>query len=315
MKYILRGLEIGEVSLVDKAANKRKFLLIKSEQGGKEMPMTEVIISCDESREELLKSVAEMEDNEISLLKSLMEDDDLEDIKKAGISEKAMKAVKMALGALKGVKDELPKDIMEKLASIGGYEMPKTEKACDEEGKDKMKKSVGGYTIVKNEDGTVDYSDVPEEVRPLVKSLWEQNEESAKQAAEAERIAKEERDARVLKEYVSKAAELKNLATDVDKFGAILKAANEKLDAEQYEELDRVLKAAEEAVAQSVLLKEAGRAGDNDNDDGSAYSKLEKAAMQINKDEGDKFPTFEQAFVEAGRRDPDLAAKERAERV
>lgn len=273
MKYILRELEVGEVSLVDKAANKRKFLLVKSEKGGNEMPMTEIILSCDESKEDILKSVAEMDDSQVALLKSVMEldesqatlfksllepgDESIEELKKAKMSEKAVAAVKAALKALRGVKEELPEDIMKKLAACGGYAYPE-EKAMDGEKdkeKDKMKKEFGGFVIQKNEDGTTDFSNVPEEVRPLVKSLWEKNEESAKKAEDAERIAKAERDARIMKEFVTKAEGLQNLSNDPITLGAILKSASESLTADQYTELQRVLDAAESAVAESKLFK------------------------------------------------------------
>lgn len=335
----LTELDVVEVSLVDKAANKRKFLIMKNDGniGESDMPKEKedngVVLNVEsEATAEVLKSIAEMDDDRIAAIKSLSEldqetlttllkyeesDKDLaEAITKAGISDKAQKAVKVALQALSSVKNELGDDIMKKLAAAGGFPAPKDDEKKKPEGdkemteKSKDKGSDPMALVKKNDDGTADFTDVPENVRPLVEQLWKQNEETAQRAAENERILKEERDTRVLKEYVHKAEGFKHLGVDPEKFGGILKSASEKLSTEEFAELNRVLKAADEKMA--PLFKELGTGGDGE-EDTSAYAQLEKKAEEIQKS-SDGSLTKQQAFTKALDLYPDLAKKEMEER-
>ena len=108
----------------------------------------------------------------------------------------------------------------------------------------------------------MDFSGVPEAVRPAIEALWKENEAITKRAIEAEKVAKEERDKRVLKEYVEKAAaELADLpGAKAEDLGAVLKGIEEK-DPALYAKLYPVLKASSEAIAKGQLFAELGRGG------------------------------------------------------
>lgn len=99
-------------------------------------------------------------------------------------------------------------------------------------------------------------SDVLAKLDPEVRKMVEDAQTRAEQA---EAIAKAERDARVTAEFISKAEALSELSVNPTEFGPVLKAAAETLDPEQYAEIERVLKAANEAVASAGMWNEFGK--------------------------------------------------------
>lgn len=259
MTQRLKDLDAVEVSLVPKGANRKRFLITKSEEESTVLD------------EAILKAILETElENEAKVEEVL---------KAANMSEKAQGAVRGALKILSAYKESLPKDILKTLGELAGYGYPEpTQKQKDEEDKkkeeeakkaeeakkqaDKEKdKEKYGYPV-KKADGTVDFSGVPEGIRPAVEALWKENEAITKRAIEAEKVAKEERDKRVLKEYVEKAAaELADLpGAKAEDFGAVLKGIEEK-DPALYAKLYPVLKASSEAIAKGQLFAELGRGG------------------------------------------------------
>lgn len=320
----LTDLDVVEVSLVDKAANKRKFLILKS-QGGDAMD-NELILNCEDGMEDILKAIALAGDDEAAWEAEL---------KKAKLTDKGMKAVKAALRALNGVKMELPKNILEALARLGGYgyaapEMEKQkakeedmakqkakeeedmakQKAKDEEEMAKQKKDKEKYGYKMKKDGSPDFDSIPDEVRPMVESLWKQSNEAILKAQATEATLAKERDERLTKEFIQKArTSFGRLSIKADEFGPILKAAFQKLDKAEYEELDRVLRSADEAMDQ--LFIEKGTSLSDDAGTQPAVIKLEKAAEKIATRDG---ITREQAFIKALNEYPDLAAQERKER-
>lgn len=100
MSRILSDLRPIEVSLVDRPAVRRKFLILKRDGGA---PMDE------ETVRELLDIMTIPTEGETEL------------IAKAGVSGRAATAVKGALRLLAAYKDELPDDLMCDLAGIAGY--------------------------------------------------------------------------------------------------------------------------------------------------------------------------------------------------
>jgi len=324
----LTDLEVFEVSLVDKAANKRNFLILKNE--GDE-DMNELILNVEQGHEEILKAIAAAlttegasdifkavtpmvsDEAEATVLKSILVEDKelLNAIIKAGISEKAQSAVKAALKALKAVEGEMPEDIMKMLAKAGGLPFPfaKPKPGEDDEKKEPAKKSYG--EIKKNEDGSLDLSDVPEEVRPMVESLWKANEANTVRLASTEKTLKAERDERVLKEFIQKASSFDKLTVDPKVFGPVMMKAADAMDEADYLELERVLRAADEGLVN--LFKQTGTGLSEDEDlVETAVDKLDKAAVVIAKRDG---VTPEVAFTKAMDENPTLAAQERQERA
>jgi len=251
--YQLSDLEIPEVSLVPRGAVKKRFFIYKSEEGS--------------LMEEILKAVLETE----------LEDENKVDeiLKAAKLSDKARNAVKGALRLLNAYKDELPRDIMKTLANLAGYGYPEpTGKAGDKKDeKDDKKKKYGYPAPTKKEDGSWDFSGIPEEVRPAVEALWKEQQEAVKKAEELEKVLKEERDKQLRKEYIQKAAdEFANLPIKPEEFGLVLKGLAEKAP-EEYTKLEGVLKAANEAIEKGALYAEIGRGGIPAGD--SAIAKVE----------------------------------------
>lgn len=286
----LRDLEAVEVSLVPKGANRKKFLLFKSEEV---TPM-----------EEILKAI----------LETNLEDEPKVDevLKAAKISDKAQNAVKGALRLLNAYKDELPKDIMKTLAGLAGYGYP--EPAQKQKGKDDdddKKKKYGYPAPVKKEDGSWDFSGVPEDVRPMVEALWKEHLEEVKKREELERVLKEERDKQATKEFIQKAeTEFGNLPTDPKEFGPVLKELASKAP-EEYKKLEGVLKAANEVIEKGALFAEFGRSAQTGGN--SALDKLNAKAEEIRK--ADPKLSRQQAFARAVDENPDLYLQYRREEV
>lgn len=343
----LFDLDVQEVSLVDKAANKRKFLVLKAHgKGATKMETNELILDVEDGFEDIIKAVA-LSDNPSEAEKQL------EEIAKAAkLSDKGKKACQMALRVLQAVKTDMPKDMMKKLAEMAGYGyappeetkkangasntgygMPAEEeeqqkakakaKADEEAMKAKAKAKADeetmkaktedknkikyGYKLKKNDDGTPDMSDIPEEMRSIVATLWKQNEESIVKAQALENTLSQEREERRTREFVAKAAEFKNLSIKADQFGPIMKKMADKLDEGEFAEVSRLLKSADDSLG--VIFKEIGSGMVED--ETNVYSKIEKAAQQIAKRDS---ITKEQAWVKALDEHPDLAREERLER-
>lgn len=349
----LSQIDVGEVSLVDKAANKRKFLILKS-KGEEDMP--ELILEVKKGSEDFFKNLAESVIKDDSILKVIesvqdenvrksldlvtgddvvkailkaMEDDTVKatleivsksktsmgvisaiakdsdidaDVEAAinkaeGTGEKKLniaQAIKAALKALSTAKADLPKDIMDTLAKFSG-----------------IKKAVSGLTgIRKNDDGSLDLSDVPENMHATVTALFKSNEEATRKVEETEKVLKAERNERLNAAFIEKAQGYTRLSMDATTFGPILKKMAEDLTNEEFAEVERVLKAASNSLDE--LFKAKGvDGGSNEDDDNSAYSQLAKKAEVIAKRDG---ITPQQAFVKALDEYPKLAEQEREEK-
>lgn len=223
----LTDLDVFEVSLVPRGANRKKFLVLKEEVNGMDL---------EELYEIVTKTEAEGEEA-------------LEELTKAGLSEKAINAVKGALRLLNAYKDELPKDILKTLAGLAGYGYP--------EPQEKAQESKEERPDIKKDDGTLNLEAIPEEVRPAIEALWKEHEEAIRKAQELEAVLKEERDRQLTKEFVAKASAFANLPIKPEELGPVLKRVSESSQ-EDYQLIEQVLKAADEALGQSRLFAELG---------------------------------------------------------
>lgn len=124
---------------------------------------------------------------------------------------------------------------------------------------------------------------------------------------DAEAIIKVERDERLKKEYIAKAASFAGLAVKPDEFGLVLKAIFEKSPTE-YATLESVLKAADAALTQSKFFNELGGNGTGVN---SAFAKVEAMAKEIIT-KGATI-TKEQAIAKVLNDNPNLYAEYRKE--
>jgi|GEM_PF-1716486 len=256
----LSNLEAIEISLVPKAANLKKFLILKSE-GGSEM-------------EEILKSILEME---------LENETEIEEVLKAkGLSDKAIGACKMALKVLNAYKEEVPANIISSLEDVCkakekyGYKMP--EKKAKEKNGYPAPKQCETKKPTKKSDGTYDLEGVPEEVKPMLESLWKEHDEMIAKNIALEESLKKINDEKITKEYVEKAKEFDSLNSETEELGKVLKSIAE-FDNAAYEKVLGILKSANEVVKKSDVFKEYGSSGTGDA--GSAWAKIENMANSI----------------------------------
>jgi len=260
----LTNLETLGVSLVRRGANKRKFAITKSEG-----PI------MDEKAIELLTTV----------LKEASYDGEekvLEQLKKAQLDEKAMNAVNGAIRILSAFSDnpEIKKLLAGLKAAVGGegYPMPKAAKKADD-------KKPTGYPMPMQKA----LEGMPDEQRaafePVMKALWEASEAAAteriqkaeERAVKTEAILKSERDERLSKEFVAKAAtEYSNVPGKSEELGAILKSLHD-ASPELCSKIEGVLKSAQAILKEGSILVEKGRAGEGNASD-DPWSNIEKAA-------------------------------------
>lgn len=271
----LKGLNVEEVSLVKKPANERKFLIVKQERGYN-MELDVVLKSLDDLEIDL--------ENEEDIEKSL---------KKMKLSDQACKAVKGALKLMSAYKEQMPKDMMAKMAMMAGYgmpgapgemvyEIPVTQaKMPPDKGKGGTPPNLYAPPMaakkVKKEDGTLDLDAIPEESRELVQMLWKEQETAIKKADQLEADLKIEREIRITKEYQERGAKFPNIGT-AESVGAILKTAYE-VSAEYGLQVETSLKDADSRIEKSELFKEIG--SEASGVDGGAWGKIEELAKSI----------------------------------
>lgn len=145
---------------------------------------------------------------------------------------------------------------------------------------------------------------VDERVAELLKARdVEQSDRIAKAEAaaeQAEQVAKDERDRRLSKEYLEKAAEAPNFAP-APELAVVLRKADEgvALEPEEAEKLAGWIKAANSVIATSQFFNEFGAGGSSDS--GSAMAIIAKKAAELRKDD----PKLSQAQAEAQVMDSD----------
>lgn len=165
----------------------------------------------------------------------------------------------------------------------------------------------------KEEEAEINKADLDPAVRAYIekqeaaaRANAERAEKAEKTAESAETIAKAERDARLTREFVAKAESYRALPINKDEFGAVLKAAAEKLTKGEFEAIDTVLKAADEQIAKGELFKERGRSGDGPKPEGARAEVTTKAA-ELRK--SDPRLTEAAAMQQVFKADPDLASR------
>lgn len=307
---VLTGLETAKVALVNRGANKKpRFPVWKSE----EIDMNEM--------QEILGAILEVEaENE----------NKIEEIFKQKLSAKGVNAVKGALRLLNAYKDELPKDVMSKLATLTGgpavkqedkkKEETKEQKKKEEEEEAKKQKNKGkdkekyGYPMAKALDGLDD--DLRDKIEPVVKALGDARAEEIAKAEEeiqkanerAEEIAKTlkvERDLRQTKEWIAKAeTDLSHYpGKSSEELGAELKSLHDH-DSKMAESHFETMKTASEAIKKGDLLRQVGSPGGGAA--GSAEDKLEQMAQQYVAKSSDGAMTIEKARVAVQEQHPEM---------
>lgn len=246
----LVDLKPAEVSLVGRAANKREFLLFKSEDA-----MSDTNPDTTEGDGKMNEEIQEV------LAKEVEGEEEL------GTAEDAVAAYRL----LSSLTDEAKEEVV---AAAGLVAEEPTEKSAGT-GEDEEDE------VLKN---------ASDEVREEIVALRKQ--------------VNEERERRVRGEFITKAEkEYVNIAEDHELLGELLKEANESLSDDSYELLTGLLKALDEQVEESEVMKVQGRTGAEETSD--AMTALEKAADDL-VEAGDA-KTKQEAIALAAKRNPELA--------
>lgn len=122
---------------------------------------------------------------------------------------------------------------------------------------------------------------VPDVVKKALADADEAVKKAQAQAEAAENIAKAEQAVRLNGEFIAKSQTLTNLAIDHHSFGPVLKSIADKVTSDEWNTLWTVLSAADAQADAAEMMKEIGKAG---NDDGSK-SEFEKQIAQVMAEE------------------------------
>ena len=273
-EYDLRDVEVQFISFVPRGANKKEYLAV-----------------VKELKEDIIKTILETPDEDLAKV-----------FKESGLQGEGAEALVGAAKILKSYRDALPENAIAFLAKCTGLAAPEIEKKdVPDQAKGEGQKQAAGE-LSKEELEKMDPA-----TQAIVKQLLEENTATKAEAAEARKLAKELKEKEILKEYVAKAEELPHLTIVPLKFGPVLKALGES-HPKEFEEIFRVLKAAEAAL-EKEFFREIGKSGSSEsNAEAAVYA---KAKALVAKD-GEL--TFEQAVTKVLEDDPELYERYEEER-
>lgn len=248
----LKELETHEVSLVDRPANQRTFLVLKNDNP--------------------LKGEKDMEDNILSLLDTPLEKEDqyLETLKKSDMSDDATKAL---LGAMRLIQPHLESisgegtEVVKSLLGIEDQEASTTEAT---------EKSDEGLNI----------DQIPEDVRAQVEGLFKSQSEAVLKAEELENEINIMKAEKVRKQYISKAqSDFSNVpGINSEDLGVLLQEIASAIPTAS-EKFEAVLQSVNKAMETSEVLEEAGQMARHES--GSAWDKVEAEAKSLQKSNPD----------------------------
>lgn len=160
---------------------------------------------------------------------------------------------------------------------------------------------------VQKEDGSWDFTDVPEDSAAFFRAMIQKQDEQATELAAAKEAVAKADDTLLSRQMVEKAARLNHVAA-TDDLAPLLKEASLKLDSESFEKLTTVLEAAQDRISKGDLFSEMGsRSFGNDVSKTDADSQLIAKAKELVEKGGDI--TFEAAYAKAMEQNPDLYAQ------
>jgi hypothetical protein len=218
----LEDLWVGEVSFVDRAANRRQFLVLKSHGGSQVDP---------ENTGAMLKVALDTKaENEATVSQVLQSH---------GLEDEAAAAITAAVRILSAYSDAIPEEALNALAPSFGVTAMKAGDPNDDK---------------------PDLSDLPPDLRKKIEAVWQSREDEKSRADAIEARLQKMEEKEEAETFVRKARDdFGNLPTDPTKLGPVLKAASAALSEEQYQEITEVLRAADEMIAQSSIFDEHGK--------------------------------------------------------
>lgn len=287
----LSDMEFDEVSLVTRPANQlSKVLLFKSDTDSEEaMPEVaeeEVVESNEEVVEETTDETTEVEKGKMKKMPKMeievSEEDDMEDEEEDMPMQKKGKMKKDESSEV-----EIPAEVVEYIEAL-------------ESANEELMASIEKMEAEKQAELAQAEEEILKSADPRLVEIVKAAEE---RAAAAEAIAKAERDFRLEREFVAKAAELEALPVKADEFGMLLKSVADVLTEEQYDAIWNVLTAANASIAKSAMFGEVGKSSAPSDNDGP-MNIIEKAAARLMNDEPNL--TKEQAIAKAVAADATL---------
>jgi len=267
----LTNLEVLEVSLVDRPANRRRFLLTKNER--------------DTAVEELIALILETD---------LENESEIDEVLK-NAPEQSRDALKGALKLVNAHREDVSTEVLKSLLVKSGFVVDAVEDGTDDEGDES--------DAILKDDGTVDLEKVPEHLRPMIESLWKERTETAEQVETLKADIAKREEAAEMKTYLSKAEGLK-LPTEDEKFAEVLRAIHKNVP-EHEAFIDDLLKKMSNLLAVSKVLDEEGTTG-GDNEMLSPYERAAQKAREMVKEQ-DGAITFEAAIDEVFKADRELS--------
>lgn len=278
----LYDLEPAEVSLVPQGANKKKFLIFKNDDG------------VTMSREELLKQINKVSPATMKQVEKVLKDYDAmcKDGEGTGLSDRAQAALKAVARILAPFKDEITDDVIDQVlesigisadepgetgeggdvGKLGAPLYPPTQPRNTNKGKDgkdgkdgdDKNKDDKGEPVSKEQkqpvikaDGTIDFEQVPQDVRPALELIWKSNQELIKKNGDLEKTLNDRAAAETEREIVAKAATFSHLATSKEDVVAMLKDAH-KSGKESYERVCKSFATQNEQARASRMFNEVG---------------------------------------------------------
>lgn len=244
----LKELETHEVSIVDRPANRRTFLVLKNETS--------------------LKGERDMEDKILSLLDTPFENEEqlLEALKKNEMSDDAIQAIAAAMRLLKPHQETLTGEGMNVVKELLGIE--EDAPAAEDNETDT--------------DTELNIEEVPEDVRAQVEGLFKSQSEAIQKAEELEKEINVMKAEKARAEFIEKAE--KNFGsvpgtTAVD-LGELLQELTVAAP-EAATKIEAILESVNKAMETSEVLEEAGHTIQEET--GSAWDKVEARAAELVK--------------------------------
>lgn len=265
----LVNFSVDEVSTVDKGANKKKFFLTKQEDNMADKATLE-------------KQLEELNIEETDAIQK-----NIEELKKQeDMSSKGEAAVKAAMAILNSAKEDVPKNMSISMSNddFSAHASIHKEDTEDADGDDKkVQKKEEVVEIQKKLDAekaaNAEIQKVNKELTDRVKKLEDENS---------------------LNKFMKKAEEEYPNLGETESIAKMLKNASETMSKEDYENLEKTLKASNEA--QEKIFKELG--SDMGSDLGDNEVKVQKMAEKIV--ESDPNITIEQARTQVREKHPEL---------
>jgi hypothetical protein len=278
-KTRLVDLKIDKVSLVDRPANRRPFLVLKNETGGNKMKVT-----LAELMAQVKKDDGQDKGTFVDICKNALKENP-EMLAQFNEAIEKAKKVECADG-------EVPED---ELTGMTVEEKKKAQKLFG------MKKDFYGKFGVKvNKNGD------PLTADPMIVQLWKSQEALYTQNAELTARVEKAADDASNKERIAKAEkEFSHVPVKAEMLATIMKSA-ESLDEASQKEFNRLLKSFEELSKQSKLIEELGGTSP---DPTSAIAQIEAIAKtyegKVTKADG-KTMNHDEAIVKAVEDNPEL---------